>query len=894
MKKFNLLFFCAFVLFISSSVYAQYNITVNITEVSVTGFCDLDGIGSSDPYWEATVDDNRDQNQQGDHAIDGNNGPSITVTSGFDDGEVFNHTYDLNADAVAGTQVCPPNYITLSWLAREDDTIGGDAESGTTTLILEIVDPVTGTALAPGTYTSIGGVNLVGQTASVSECGGTVTWGIDFEVVISGSPHYVCADQSCASSTQTIQDPCDTQLNYFSYDVSNSVSDISGGSTACGFDADNDIFFEIVAPTSGTFTIYVDDWGDFGAATQANLTGNLYEGGCSSLGIVTAPETVVGTGAAQTPDCIDFSSGILNTTNEGPFTIENLTPGQSYWLRVTEEDDQPAWVSLAFAESLIEDDCLNAQPLTGIGCNYNGTDADEPDTGSWTGSAHTAPYQTCAGWSSNENMVWYYFDIDNNTPQPITITVNNVNCDNTGGGTLQLGVWQDNGGGCAPTGSATASNGLGGMTGVGCDVGTGTVSVSLPNGMPNGRYYVVADGNAGANCIWEFESAQLLSPCPTSDFSAGVTEALCDGDTPTLPVAGTDYTITDDDGTQLGGVTWYVGTDPDNDATYTATATAHSGADNCTADAAVTVYAYVQCDSDLSGVFGDVPEDVWVQVASHTFQVYPEVQMPMMVTNGCAVTLTAQCSDVLGAASNATGDANTANYNSGTGVYTAQAGDAAAAFDIAVTSGIAGNPCMSSPAIFTINTPACAAGATCDLSDIQIDTSTPACNNDGTYTVTLTATGGPDASVSYTDSNAIIGGTLPSAVAGAVTTFTYNIGTNANIIVNDSESLCSFGPFVATSPVADTGVNYLEVDGDCNNPPVITLPSGYTCTYEFLTGGTFAGTTGSGATATYPAAIVDGDSGTVRFTITTLCGLTETVDVNFICVSCSADIGTWN
>ncbi len=189
--------------------------------------------------------------------------------------------------------------------------------------------------------------------------------------------------------------------------------------------------------------------------------------------------------------------------------------------------------------------------------------------------------------------------------------------------------------------------------------------------------------------------------------------------------------------------------------------------------------------------------------------------------------------------------------------------------------------------------PTCAPTVPCDITDIALSPATTICDaGAGTYTVTLTTTGGPDASVSYSDANATIAGDDPAATANAVTTFTYPIGTDANILVNDTDAACTFGPFTATSPAADTGVDYMPMVGDCDNSPQITLPAGYTCAYEFLTG-TFAGNTGTGGVAMYPAAIVNGNSGTVQFTVTTPCGLTETVSVNFICTACDAQISTF-
>ncbi len=107
-------------------------------------------------------------------------------------------------------------------------------------------------------------------------------------------------------------------------------------------------------------------------------------------------------------------------------------------------------------------------------------------------------------------MVWYTFEVTSATTQPITITAGDVNCDNTGGGTLQMGVFY--------AGSATCADGLDAMSGRGCDVDTNTdVEVTLPVGQPNGTYYVVCDGNAGAQCRWNFTSDQIL-PVELAEF----------------------------------------------------------------------------------------------------------------------------------------------------------------------------------------------------------------------------------------------------------------------------------------------------------------------------------------------------------------------------------------
>ena len=84
----------------------------------------------------------------------------------------------------------------------------------------------------------------------------------------------------------------------------------------------------------------------------------------------------------------------------------------------------------------------------------------------------------------------------------------------------------------------------------------------------------------------------------------------------------------------------------------------------------------------------------------------------------------------------------------------------------------------------------------------------------------------------------------------------------------------------------------MPIEGTCDTNPQINLPPGYSCVYQFLTGN-FAGNTGTGNMAVYPAGIVNGNNGMVTFTVTTPCGSTEVVQVNFICVSCGANAGSF-
>jgi|GEM_PF-5612557 len=204
-----------------------------------------------------------------------------------------------------------------------------------------------------------------------------------------------------------------------------------------------------------------------------------------------------------TPIHCDGDNGILPST-EWDISITALQPGDLVLIRAWEIDDQNSDFDIRAVVIPPNDFCQDALPLAGTGCNYLASDLFEPDT--W------APNQTildnnCSGgdWSSNENGVWYTFTIDASTPQPFSIDILNILCDATGAGTLQMGVW---------TNSGTCDLGL--ETRIDCAVGIGNVTLG-PLTLQLGDYYLFVDGNAGANCVWEFDS-EIILPIQLSEF----------------------------------------------------------------------------------------------------------------------------------------------------------------------------------------------------------------------------------------------------------------------------------------------------------------------------------------------------------------------------------------
>ncbi len=148
------------------------------------------------------------------------------------------------------------------------------------------------------------------------------------------------------------------------------------------------------------------------------------------------------------------------------------------------------------------------------------------------------------------------------------------------------------------------------------------------------------------------------------------------------------------------------------------------------------VMAYVYCDVDGSAT--DNAGDTYTLVSTYTLTVNPDTQTPLQPTaTGCAVTLVPLCTnDVMVPTANVTGDALAANFNTATGTYTAQPGDAAGTIEITIT-----NEFSCAPVNFTLNTPSCSTTP----SSLEIGISDPCvCVNNASIKDLDTGLGGDD------------------------------------------------------------------------------------------------------------------------------------------------------
>ncbi len=383
--------------------------------------------------------------------------------------------------------------------------------------------------------------------------------------------------------------------------------------------------------------------------------------------------------------------------------------------------------------------------------------------------------------------------------------------------------------------------------------GTYTGMITDPS---DGTSMIACDGNS---CTATFNiNFTTCIVCPMTNTSSDDTGMVCSG-TGTDDLAAWQTSVTTAnplDGTQdpsnVGSIVY-------SSVTPIATTVApdnilptgiHSGADNCVSETQ-TVMAYVYCDADDSGTITN--GDTYTLVSTYTLTVYPAIQVPIENVNMCMNTITPQCSDVLGAASNPTGDADVANWDSTTGVYTAQPADAAGTIDIAVTSGIAGSTCTGS---FTITTPACP--VVCPTATVIADGNGTVCTGGGTDNLTTWQSDVATANTMglvYSSITPVAGTTTPDGIlpdggaANAIACASYNQTVMAYVYcdVDNSGGDSAGDTYTLVSTYTLTIYPLPDVTnaagGTCSDAVIDNCGAGVTILYDDGAGGTISNTT---------------------------------------------------
>ncbi len=177
--------------------------------------------------------------------------------------------------------------------------------------------------------------------------------------------------------------------------------------------------------------------------------------------------------------------------------ISGLDDTQPLWIFTSSDNAYLLDIVLRGVTTPVNEACAGAVS-TSTGCNLGAT----PET--WTGPS--ANGVTCTGgtWYSNENTVYYTFTA---TSTNATLEVQNVVCNDGTTGEAQFAVWDA----CGNVGDYTT-----GFSG--CAVGAGTLT--MPALTIGNSYIIVADGQAGDACTWDFVTTGIALPTELINLNA--------------------------------------------------------------------------------------------------------------------------------------------------------------------------------------------------------------------------------------------------------------------------------------------------------------------------------------------------------------------------------------
>ena len=367
-------------------------------------------------------------------------------------------------------------------------------------------------------FSTAGGV-FIGQTYYIMVSGATLVDVFDFCIAASQTPPIT--NEPCSNYLNLpVQDRCrGDEILYYIYNLDLATSTGSGnatqgtvGATSCTISGMQDVFFSVTVPAGEDgFTLELNNYGGCSGGS-CDYALNMYEanGSCSSSSLALtplSPSAVNITDAfnnIQSPECIDLST--IGNVSLTPMVFEGLNAGETYYFRLTEQQNQGGMIEIGAYTNLIEDACDKPQPIPLKGCNYyaNGSDFKTPvnvtPAGGWDCS-----------WSSMDNSVFYYFEIDATTPQPVSITITDIECSSNA--SMQMAIWGTTNGTsiCSTVNQTSAKyHGCASGTGVLTLIPDGNLNVAGTQPLDTGTYYLVVDGFGGSNCTWGFFSTQIM------------------------------------------------------------------------------------------------------------------------------------------------------------------------------------------------------------------------------------------------------------------------------------------------------------------------------------------------------------------------------------------------
>jgi len=499
-------------------------------------------------------------------------------------------------------------------------------------------------------------------TASGSYLYGPFPSGTPVDVVITG-----VTDPACGFTVTGLDKDCSCPADL-------ALTGLADGDDFCSTDAAVPLTYAPVAPFTSSVTITNTADGSFDGEVGFGLYSGAWDDG-TALGLPPAGTGLFGTDSEASLEAATPNDGTGNpdVTTAGNFggdplvpgfsqTVSGLAPG-TYTIYLV-DDFGDGWNG---TEAIVTDECGNTITTQEI---IEAISADTQDEVAWVN--FTLPLQAPVILVSGPGVVQtadpdgianngdetYEFDPSMvaatacGTPESPVITLTTDFCGVMCEATLTPDVY------FVPvldTDFALPTMTCGGtpitdVCGAGLTVtydGAATPPTLNPGDADITVAYTVAFTGAPAGC--EATGTYMVTcpsaNCPTSDFSPPFApEYFCDMGVPTYPMAGgAQFTITDPDGTQLGGIVWFDGVDPTADAMVDVSlAVSHSGIDPCASEP-YTYYAFVQCDADLDGAFDLASGDSWVQVATHSFEIYPIPDVTNAAGGACTDAVTDNC-----------------------------------------------------------------------------------------------------------------------------------------------------------------------------------------------------------------------------------------------------------
>ena len=213
---------------------------------------------------------------------------------------------------------------------------------------------------------------------------------------------------------------------------------------------------------------------------------------------------------AMNQNCIQHEIQFSSSENILHITSQPLTQGKTYFIVVSSTSGTGGNYDIRIASGENgNEDCLNATEINQnkeYAGNNKGATLSNPQ-------APSTAEMTCNG--SIDNFIFYTFTTDAGG-STVYINVTDIDCDLSCGGAcgIQLALFQE------PVGGACLGPGTWGAP-VYCEASTQTnVYYAWSGLLPATRYYLMVDGNAGSQCVWNLRAMGDFTQLLPVEFSS--------------------------------------------------------------------------------------------------------------------------------------------------------------------------------------------------------------------------------------------------------------------------------------------------------------------------------------------------------------------------------------